>query len=443
MHHPRHAYIVGVNRNAQREPGITPGIAPSRWIPDRCDPGLTIARRTAAMTSRIVLLVALVAGCDGDGSGARPDGGSPNDECSRCGGLQRGSPWPSEGHDVRNQRRSTFAGPEQPAILWRSEVASSTDRDAVVVAKDGTIYASGYGGLVVLRPDGSEIARDVTSLGGLYASIAEDGRVYVVDDFSDRVESLDPATQERSLLVEYWANGNAALWPIVAADQRIYLGGIYGHAMSSSGDPLWSVSPTGDVQTGARCEHAPALAVDGTLRFACNEVLRGVDHEGQIQWSAPAVASLDSSAVLDEDGTTYLCGNSLIAIDSTGAERFTSGSCLSGTSPAIGEDGTIYVAGYSELMALDKSGSERFRFPYYQNNGSSPAIDSDGTIYVAADIASDSGAYLIAIHPDGTEKWKLPIGTNGGSPSIGLDHRVYVIATDTDRVHKLVAVGSP
>ncbi|NVB81631.1 MAG: PQQ-binding-like beta-propeller repeat protein, partial [Kofleriaceae bacterium] len=343
---------------------------------------------------------------------------------------------------MRNQRRSTFAGPgQQPAILWRAEVASSTDGDAVVVAKDGTIYASGFGGLVVLRPDGSEISRDVSSLGGLYASVAEDGHVYVVDDFSDRVETLDPMTQERSLLVEYWANGGAALWPIVGADQKIYLGGIYGHAMSSSGDPLWSVLPSGDIQNGARCEHAPAVAADGTLRFACNEVLRGVDREGQIQWSAPSAASLDSSAVVDDEGTTYLCANSLTAIDPAGAERFTSASCLSGTSPAIGEDGTIYFAGYSELVALANDGSERFRFPYYENHGSSPAIDSEGTIYVAADIAADSGAYLIAINPDGTEKWKLSIGSEGGSPSIGLDHRVYVIATDTDRVHKLVAVG--
>jgi outer membrane protein assembly factor BamB len=249
------------------------------------------------------------------------------------------------------------------------------------------------------------------------------------------------ATHERSLLFNYWANGGATLSPIVGADARLYFGGIYGHAMSTSGEPQWSILPSGNVQTGARCAYTPAIAPDGTLRFPCNEVLRGVDREGQILWSAPAAASLETSAVIDEQGNTYLCASSLIAIDPAGAQRFTSDSCQSGTSPAIGEDGAIYFARYNELVALNNDGSERFRFPYYQNDGSSPAIDSEGTIYVAADIDADSGAYLIAINTNGTENWKLSIGTNGGSPSIGLDHRVYVTARDTDGVRKLVAVA--
>src|SRR5690606_35839546 len=59
---------------------------------------------------------------------------------------------------------------------------------------------------------------------------------------------------------------------------------------------------------------------------------------------------------------------------------------------------------------------------------SSPSIGADGTIYVGGD-----DSYLYAIHPDGTLKWDLKIGSLvfvSPSPAIGADGTIYVATED-------------
>jgi outer membrane protein assembly factor BamB len=102
--------------------------------------------------------------------------------------------------------------------------------------------------------------------------------------------------------------------------------------------------------------------------------------------------------------------------------------------PAIGPDGTIYMSaiesvGDGKIYALNEDGSVKWTFPLGAapggNNTYMPGVDPvSGTIY--SDIAGDA---IVAINPDGTEKWQLIInadvdstpivGDNPAAPSFG------------------------
>ncbi|MHC1765303.1 MAG: PQQ-binding-like beta-propeller repeat protein [Verrucomicrobiia bacterium] len=101
--------------------------------------------------------------------------------------------------------------------------------------------------------------------------------------------------------------------------------------------------------------------------------------------------------------------------------------------PAFGPDGTIYVlAGGGHLVALNPDGSEKWVFDTGvvarnpDHYGNSPAVDVDGTIYFGW---VDGQFY--AVNPDGTRKWRTKLGEAiWTSPALGHDGRIYVGAED-------------
>lgn len=77
--------------------------------------------------------------------------------------------------------------------------------------------------------------------------------------------------------------------------------------------------------------------------------------------------------------------------------------------PAIGPDGTVYFATrWGHLYAASPAGS----LLWMLSNGvwmNTVAIDGNGILYV-------SGADLVSMNPDGTERWKYPGSDSGVSP---------------------------
>ena len=82
------------------------------------------------------------------------------------------------------------------------------------------------------------------------------------------------------------------------------------------------------------------------------------------------------------------------------------------SSPTIGKDGTIYVGSHDGyLYAINNNGTEKWKvkigtpiekqkYGHLSSTSSTPAIDKDGTIYIAS-----RDQYLIAISSEGKEKW--------------------------------------
>jgi outer membrane protein assembly factor BamB len=95
--------------------------------------------------------------------------------------------------------------------------------------------------------------------------------------------------------------------------------------------------------------------------------------------------------------------------------------------------GTIYSDIFgSSLVAIDPDGSEKWRYLIVPSSdvGSTPVVDSDGVIYFGTDIAQE----LIALNPNGSEKWRFAtIGAVDNVPALNQDESVvYFVATDPD-----------
>ena len=107
-----------------------------------------------------------------------------------------------------------------------------------------------------------------------------------------------------------------------------------------------------------------------------------------------------------------------------------------GSSPAIGPDGTIFFKSFSGryqppfLYAVHPDGTMKWELSlgthpdYYAITGS-PSISPSGTIYVSAYVESTNSGIVLAVNPDGTEKWRFPITFMPTSIAIGIDEVVY------------------
>ena len=112
--------------------------------------------------------------------------------------------------------------------------------------------------------------------------------------------------------------------------------------------------------------------------------------------------------------------------DNPGIEkwRFPVGEWCDG-SPSIGLDGVIYFgSGDAYLYAIYPNGTLKWRFEAERglgDFGSHPAIAEDGTIY----IGTKYGSYIQAVNPNGTEKWNYWVPEIDTSITIGNDGIIY------------------
>ncbi|MCJ7796363.1 MAG: PQQ-binding-like beta-propeller repeat protein, partial [Thermoleophilia bacterium] len=97
-------------------------------------------------------------------------------------------------------------------------------------------------------------------------------------------------------------------------------------------------------------------------------------------------------------------------------------------SPAIGSDGTVYIGG-DGLHAVDASGRLRWSYPGPNPRSGTalfmtPVVAVDGSIYVG-------GRNLYALAPDGTLKWEYPTRLPSLHTIVGLDGTVLATANDS------------
>lgn len=99
-------------------------------------------------------------------------------------------------------------------------------------------------------------------------------------------------------------------------------------------------------------------------------------------------------------------------------------------STSLDVDGNIYfTARYCDyLYCLNPNGTFRWMFEIVQDTSDAPLIGDDGTIYTVP-------VYdVIAINPDGTEKWRVPANGAGGSPALSPDGTIVYSSHDSGNV---------
>lgn len=193
---------------------------------------------------------------------------------------------------------------------------------------------------------------------------------------------------------------------------------------------------------------APAIAPDGTV-YVAGDALYAIDAAGVPKWSrlGPAAEDLRNSPVIAPDGTVYFVFHNvpLTAFDPADGSVIWSRDLGVNdhvfASPAIGPDGTIYVAtNPGVLYAVSPGGEIRWTFDvatigYQCTFRSSPAIDADGTIYFGTNAGNPASSFF-ALDPAGGVKWRfdpedLPSGVPSthfdiySSPAIGADGSIY------------------
>lgn len=182
-------------------------------------------------------------------------------------------------------------------------------------------------------------------------------------------------------------------------------------------------------------------------------------NNGSILWKFKAEAGIETSPIIDKNGNIYIADQNcnLYSINSKGKEnwRFNAGnpvtskewggeSCSQST-PAVAEDGTIYYLPMTgNFFALNPDGTEKWKYPIftYKNSWTSPSIASDGTIYIGSEMyppretgkPEEKQAYIYALNPDGTEKWKYDTRSSwsNGTASLANDGTIYTTAGDWD-----------
>ena len=346
------------------------------------------------------------------------------------------SAWSMQSHDTHHTGRSPYETGDNPDGLekWRFYFTGWLD-DTPVIDRNGTIYCKGaYDYLdryiFSIYPNGTEKWK--FKVGGLILgsspAIAEDGTIYI-GSWDDYLYAINP---DGTLKWRFNAGGTIASSPAIAEDGTIYFGnfdkGVY--AINPDGTEKWFYDTGGDVLSD------PAIGDDGTIYVGCwDNYLYALYPNGTLRWRFQTGHYIKGPASIAADGTIYVGSwdDYLYAIfPNNGTMKWRYRVAYgTETNPSIASDGTIYVGGWERLWAIYPNGTLRWEFDLGSDRHihmSSPAISADGIIYVGTNIGETAGGEIIAVNPDGTERWRKRIAYEwvDSSPSIGEDGTVYI-----------------
>jgi outer membrane protein assembly factor BamB len=340
------------------------------------------------------------------------------------------SPWPMYCHDTRHTSHSPYSTANNPFYekWWYKcdhfvEGSAAIDKDGIIYfgsAKDDpepNIY------FYAMYPNGTlkwKCKIDWFISAG--PTIAEDGTIYVGDRSygSGKLYSISPNGKINWKLHTY---GEMYSSPVIGPDGTIYVGDgdNYINAINPNGTFKWRY------KTGLVVYSSPAIGDDGTVYCGSHDSYLYAFHpnNGTVKWKYKTGGWIRTAPCIGDDGTIYVVSldNYLHAVHPNNGNRIWRTNVGAGTSPTIGQDGTIY-AGYRKLYAVNPTnGSVKWTFPVGDTmRGGTPCNSLDGTIFVG----TSDGGKIIAVNPDGTERWRTRIGTCEFAPIIGEDGTIYV-----------------
>jgi outer membrane protein assembly factor BamB len=345
------------------------------------------------------------------------------------------SPWSMKCHDLHHTSRSPYSTANITGLeKWRFRASDGVD-GGPIIGDDGTIYFGDKDRYIyAIYPNGTLKWKYHTSHWITSApALAEDGTLYV-GSWDCKLYAFNP---DGSLKWKVGAHGGSiASSPAIAEDGTIYVGTMKGFdegeivAFNSNGTVKW-VYPTGYYIISC-----PAIGDDGTIYIGSGDTyFYAMNPNGTLKWRFKTGDVVKAPPSIAVDGTIYIGSfdDYLYALyPNNGTMKW---KCKVGygtyTNPSIASDGTIYIGG-QKLYAIYPNGTMKWSFDLGSEihiAQSSSAISADGTIYVGTQIGSVSGGDIIAINPDGTEKWRKKLVDNEwirSSPCIGEDGTVYI-----------------
>ena len=353
------------------------------------------------------------------------------------------SSWPMKCHDTHHTGRSPYSTAHITCLeKWRRRgiVPGFGGVDgSPIVGDDGTIY---YGDkdryIYALYPNGTEKWNYKTDMWITSApALGEDGTLYV-GSWDHYLYAFNSSNGIRKWKLNLGDTIGSS--PALAEDGTIYVG--------DTGGRLWAVNPNGTKKWnyptgGGNIWSDPAIGDDGTIYIGTwFDYFYAINPNGTLKWKFKTGDIIKAPPSIANDGTIYIGSfdDYLYALYPTNGSMKWKCNIWKGTdtNPSIAIDGTIYVCSSSKLFAIyPNNGTKKwtYDFPSERHIGkSSPAISADGTIYVGTNIGSSSvdGGDIIAVNPDGTEKWRKKICNEwcDSSPCIAEDGTVYIGSQD-------------
>ena len=364
------------------------------------------------------------------------NGQSPHTDATISTSGPLNSSWPMYCHDVRHTGQSPYITANTMGVeKWRTQLTSYVE-GSPVIDKNGVIYV-GSDDFFAVYPNGT-IKWKYWVEGFIWSSapaIDENGIIYVgsVWAIPNYLYALYP---DGTLKWKYVTGDSVYSSPAIGNDGTIYFG-------QSSGDTgyIKALYPNGTLRwfyhTNGVVLSSPAIGTDGTVYCGSHDsnLYALCPNNGTVKWKFGTGGWIRTAPCIAEDGTIYCVSldNYLYAVSPNGTMKWRT-NVGAGTSPTIGQDGTIY-AGWNVLHAVNPvNGSIKWIFNPGSNRcieGGTPAHSADGTIYcgVIYRIAGSSqGGEIIAINPDGTEKWRETIAGYRvqSAPAISEDGTVYI-----------------
>jgi outer membrane protein assembly factor BamB len=344
------------------------------------------------------------------------------------------SSWPMKSFNAQRIGRTTSNTVDNPGLeKWRFPTyIAGVDSGAAITDDNTIIFGSKNYYVYALYPNGTLIWKYKTG-GQIYSdpAIAADGTIYITS-CDHRLYAL---RSDGTLKWQFNTGEIISSSPVIAPNGTIYIGHSQGRlfAISPNGIELWHYDLPNDIYGSA------ALGFDETIYIGSwDNRLYALNPNGTLKWSFPTGNHVKGVPSIAPDGTIYFGSwdGYLYALYPNGTMRWR---CRvdSGTetTPAIAIDGTIYVGG-DDLYAVYPNGTMRWIFDIDTGTDrhifkSCPAIAAEGTIYVGADIGNGGAGEIIAVNPNGTERWRKIISDESAdsSPAIAADGTVYIGST--------------
>jgi len=338
------------------------------------------------------------------------------------------SSWPMKSFNAQRIGRTPSSTVDNPGLeKWRFQTLVGFESGAAIT-DDNTIISGSWNYYVYSLNSNGTLKWKYKTGDPIFSvpALAADGTIYITS-CDHYLYALNP---DGILKWKFNTGEIISASPVIANDGTIYIGHSQGRvfAINPNGTELWHYDLPNDIYGSA------ALGLDGTIYMGCwDGYLYALNPNGTLQWSFHTGNHVKGVPSIAPDNTIYFGSwdGYLYALYPNGTMRW---QCRVGsgteTTPAIAVDGTIYVGG-DDLYAIYPNGTLRWVFSIAYEDyifQSCPAIAAEGTIYVGVNHGNSRGGYILAVNPNGTERWRKTISDDNAdsSPAIAEDGTVYI-----------------
>jgi len=347
-------------------------------------------------------------------------------------GLMNSS-WPMKCHDLHHTGLSPYNTTDNPYDeLWKFRTEGWMNGGIIIGNNETLYFGNSNFYLYAVYPNGTEKWRYGSGMSiDTSPAIADDGTIYV-GSWDDYLHAVYP---NGTIIWKFDALDTIASSPAIGEDGTIYFGtmgpGNYGR--------VWAINPNGTEKwhydTGFWITAGPAIGNDGTVYIGSGDqyFYTLYPNNGTLRWRFKTEDYIKGPPSIADDGTIYIGSwdGYLYSLYPNGTLKWKHGiGAGTESNPSIGPDGTIYVGG-GYLYAIYRNGTRKWTFDFGEDrhsHRSSPAISADGIIYIGLIIGDDQGGEIVAVNPDGTERWRKWIADHEvqSSPAIGSDGTIYI-----------------